>query len=158
MSRSLSTTARAAIYAQETGEVFLLLLTIDHDDLDSPIRVVDNTEDVTSRGDTYVAFPFDIALPDESPDSISAVRLTIDNVDRQVVDALRSISTPATVTLEVVLASDPDTVEAGPFDLSLRSADYTAEVVTAELVYEDVLNEPFPGGRFIPSDYQALFS
>ena len=39
MSRNLSTEALQALYAPETEEAFLILLTIDHEDLDTPIRV-----------------------------------------------------------------------------------------------------------------------
>ena len=58
MSRTLSQAARQAINAEATEQVFLLLLTIDHEDLAEPIRVVNNTETITSRGELYVAYPF----------------------------------------------------------------------------------------------------
>ena len=63
MPRTLSNTARRALYAQETGEVFLLLLVISHPSLPAPIRVVNNSEDVVSGGFTYQRFPFELALP-----------------------------------------------------------------------------------------------
>jgi len=50
MPRSISSTAQAAINAQETDEIFLILLTISHDDLAEPIRVVSNNENITSNG------------------------------------------------------------------------------------------------------------
>lgn len=157
LSRTLSQAARQAINAQETEQVFLLLLTIDHDDLAEPIRVVNNTQDITSRGDPYVAYPFEIALPGEDPESVARVTLRIDNVDRQIVQSLRQVQAPLAVALEVVLASSPDTVEAGPFNMTLVAAEYDALVVTGELAFEDVLNEPFPGHSYIPSEYPGLF-
>ena len=39
MSRDLSLTAKQAINAPETGEAFIILLTIDHPSLSAPIRV-----------------------------------------------------------------------------------------------------------------------
>ena len=48
-------TARAALHAPETDEVFLVLLTIDHTDMAAPIRVCNNTVDVTSREDVWNA-------------------------------------------------------------------------------------------------------
>ncbi len=157
MSRTLSQAARQAVNAQETDEVFLLLLTLDHEDLAVPIRVVNNTEDVVSRGDTFIAYPFEIALPDEDPDSVARVTLRIDNVDREIVKNLRAISSPLSVGLEVVMAASPDTVEAGPFNMTLVSAEYDALTVTGELAFEDVLNEPFPGHSYVPSEYPGLF-
>lgn len=157
MSRSLSLAARQGINAQETDEVFLLLLTLDHEDIAEPIRVVNNMEDVISRGDTYIAYPFEIALPDEDPESVARVTLRIDNVDREIVKSLRAIASPLSVALEVVMASSPDLVEAGPFNMTLVSAEYDALTVTGELAFEDVLNEPFPGHAYVPSDYPGLF-
>lgn len=157
MSRTLSPAAVQAITAQETGEVFLLLLTIDHPDLAQPIRVVRNGEDVTSRGNTYSACAFDVALPDERSDRPPRVQLVLDNVDRAITQALRPLTSPPTVTLEVVLASSPDTVEAGPYEFTVRNVVYDAHVVTAELAYEDVLNLRFPADRFTPNLFPGLF-
>jgi hypothetical protein len=104
-----------------------------------------------------VAYPFEVNLPDEDPDQLARVQLRIDNVDRVIIDSLRAITDPVTVSLEVIMASSPDTVEAGPFSMSLVSASYDTLLVTGDLVFEDVLNEPFPGGTYIPSDYPGLF-
>ena len=84
MSRTVSTLFRQAIYAQETQQVFLLLITIDHDNLAVPIRVVVNTEDITSRGDLYQAYPVDVELPDDNDDAPPTARLTIDNISTSV--------------------------------------------------------------------------
>ncbi len=61
--RALSTVLQRAIYSQDTAEVVLLLLTIAHPNLVSPIRVVNNLEPITSQGYTWAAFPFEISLP-----------------------------------------------------------------------------------------------
>lgn len=157
MSRSTTLTLRQAVNAQETDEVFLLLLTIDHAELGAPIRVVCDKADVTSGGDTYSQFAFQVSLPDDREDRPPRVTLRIDNVDRQIVQAIRTITSAPSVTLEVVLASDPDTIEAGPFDFELRSARYDALLVEGELGFEPVLDEPFPAQRFTPQLYPGLF-
>ncbi|MDH3997702.1 MAG: DUF1833 domain-containing protein [Desulfuromonadales bacterium] len=157
MRRNLSLTAREAIYAQQTDQVFLLLLTIDHADLTTPIRVANNNEAIVSRGDNYVAYPFQINLPPDRDEQISQVTLSIDNVDRQIVQAVRSLGSSPSVSLEVILASDPNYVEAGPFDFSLKSVDYDALTVSGTLGFEDLLNEPFPGDTFSPAEFPGLF-
>ena len=50
MARDVSLTARQAIYAQETDEAFIVLLTIDHAELSDPIRVANYDVNVVSRG------------------------------------------------------------------------------------------------------------
>ena len=157
MSRSLSTAFKTAIYKQQTGETFLLLLEIDHDDLDTPLRFVNNTEDVTSNSDTYTAFPFELNLPSDREDQLPTVTLAIDNIDRTIIDTVRDISSPPTASVSVIMASDPDTVEAGPYDFTIKNVNYTAEVVTCELAFEDILNEAFPGDSFTPNYFTSLF-
>ena len=157
MSRALSTAAKQAIFAPETDEVFLILVTISHPQLPAPLRAVNNTVNVTSRGDVFTAYPVRIDLPGESADEVARVQLQIDNVDRLILDTLRTLSEPPTVTVEVIMASTPDTVEAGPFAMTLHSAPYDALTVTGELAFEDILNEPFPGDTFSPALFPGLF-
>ncbi len=62
---ALSDALKQAAFLQDTDEVFLALLTIAHADISPSIRVVNNTENITSNGNLFTAFPFDIQLPDE---------------------------------------------------------------------------------------------
>ena len=157
MPRTLSSTAKQAIFAQETGEVFLMLITISHAALSPSLRFVGNTQDVVSRGDTYLGWPFRIALPAEFDDQLPTVQLQIDNVDRRIMEGVRALTSAPAVTLEVVLASAPDTVEAGPFAFTLKAADYDALVISGTLAFEDVLNEPYPQYAFTPGSFPGLF-
>ena len=155
--RSLSSGAVAALTTQETGEVFLLLITIAHPNLVPSLYFVNNTVDVISRGNTYLGWPFQISLPEERDDALPTVQLQIDNVDRRIMEGIRALTTAPTVTVEVILASSPDTVDAGPFNFTLRGVDYTALVITGTLAPEDVLNEPAMQYAFTPARTPGLF-
>lgn len=155
MSRALSGSARAALYEQTSDEVWLELITIDHDDLASPIRLVGNSEDVTSRGNVFTACGFPpVPLPDDGQD----VTFIVENVSQTILTAVRSIVTPIDITLEVVLASDPDTVEAGPFAFQSRKFVFSARTIEFSLAYEPLLQEPFPAFTYTPIDYPGLFN
>ncbi len=155
---NLSTAATQAATAQQTKEVVLSLLTIDHDDLDEPVRLVDNTVDVQSRGNTHTAGGFELKLPQETGEKLPTVTLEIDNADRALTAVLRSITTKATVTHEVVLASSPDTVERGPFTYTTDQFSFTAEKIYARLAYEDILNAPIPSEVVNPTDFPGVFN
>ena len=157
MSRDMSLRAREAIYSQETGEVFLELLEISHTDLSSPIRVVNNNEPIVHGGNTFHAFPFRVSPPGEKQSEITKAKLTIDAVDRTVIEAIRSINTAATVTYKVILAATPDTVEAGPFVFTLKNTNYSAYSVSGDLVYEDRLFMNVPSMKFSPRLFPGLF-
>lgn len=151
-----SSAAVAAANAQYTDKVWLMLLEITHATLTTPIRVVNNNEDIVSNGNTYLKAAFDMPLPDEIDESPS-VQIVIDNVDRLIVDSARSISSPATVTLSVVLADTPNVIEAGPFLMQLVRVSYDKLKVTGTLIYEDILNDQFPAQTFNTARYPGIY-
>lgn len=156
MPRSVSNTLKQAVFAQETDQVFLFLLTISHPDLASPIRVCDDQVNLTSRGNLFVAFPFELELPEDS-DAIPEGRLRIDNVDRQIVEAVRSISSAPTVLIEIVRVQDQDTVEVALPAFELREVTYDAVVVEGRLRPATYETEPYPARTFTPADWPGLF-
>lgn len=158
MSYALSTTGKASIFAASTAQVWLHLLTIDHDDLASPIRLVDNTEAVISRGDTYLPFAFRPQIPAEVDGSLPKVEIQIDAVDQTIIAQLEELQTPPTITLEVIMAGTPDTVERGPWYFTIRSINYNALTIRSELTYEALTAEPFPYRRFSPLEFPGLFN
>ena len=134
-----------------------MLVTISHEQLDPPLRFVSDIVNHVSRGDEYLGWPFRIALPAEKDDELSSVQIEIDNVDRRIMEGIRRLTTAPTVTLEVVLASQPDTLEAGPFVFALRATDYTAFSISGTLAYEDILNEPWPQYLMTPATDPGIF-
>jgi len=157
--RDLSTAWLEAIHAETTDKVFLHLLTITHADLTTPIRLTDDRADIVSRSNTYTAFPFSISLPPSIENEVPSVRLVIGNVSRELMDEIRTITTPPTISLELISHDAPDTVEIGPLDFKLKSADYDAQTIEASIGFEeDFLTEPFPAARFTPQGFPALFA
>lgn len=154
------------MYAQETEEVFVLLLEVST--AGEPIRVALDSEnldtkltvdgiDTHSTAVTFAGGYFGIELPEEAGENISSVRVSIDNVDRAIVAAIRSANTPPDCNMWVVLRSSPDVVEAGPYYLTLESASYDAMTVTGELAFEDVTNRRYPAHEYTPSNTPGLF-
>ena len=157
MTRTVSGGSRSALFAPQSGDAFIVLLTFAHGDLAAPLRVCSNDQDVISRGDLFVAYPFDLTLPDDSEVRAPRARLVIDNVDRQIVATLRALASSPVLTLEVVRAAEPDVVEAVFHDFRLRNVRYDSQVVEADLTIEDFTAEPFPAGSFTPSQFPGIF-
>ena len=154
MARTMSGTALAAMYSQETDECFLCLLEINHALLvGGTIKIVN---DWVGHG-AYTAYPFDIGLPTDAKDRPPEATLRLDNVDRMLIEAIDAVSTPPDVKLEVVLASDISTVEAGPFEFKMRALDYDVQEITAKLTYEIMLDEPSPGDTMGPNTFPGIF-
>lgn len=157
MSRNVSLTLKQAVFAPETDAVFIILLTIDHPNLAMPIRLTSDAVDTVSRGNTFIRFPFDLSLPDDGADRPPRARLTIDNVDRQIVQAIRSISSAPTVLMEIVRDADPNTVEASFPEFKMLEVGYDSLAVSFELNLEQFRAEPWPAALFTPGDFPGLF-
>ena len=134
----------------------IVLLTISHASLTEDIRVANNKVAVTSNGLEYVAFPLQIQLPDSKEDSQPPSKLTISNVSREIGQAIRMISTPPQVTLQVVRQETPDIVEAEFVGMILSNVKYNMMTVTADLVFEDLTREEYPYLKFSPSIFKGI--
>ena len=156
MSRVLSTAAVRGMFAQQTAEVYLMLLTISGDDI-ATIRVVNNYKDITSNGNLFQAFPFKFNLPGETAETLPIVSLQIDNVSKLLVEGVRSTSKPPNVSLDVILASSPDTIEVGPMSFTMIKVNYNADVLTGTCNFHEILNQPYPAGTYTPASYPGLF-
>lgn len=136
----------------------LFLLTIDHPDLPEPVRVVNDTDDLLSNGNTFQALPFRLQLPDDPEFGKSKARLAIDNVGRTLTEWLETSrgGTGATVLIQVVLRSDPDTIQ---YDTSmdLTNITMTNEEVSGVLSYEDILNKPGLVLTYSPATSPGLY-
>lgn len=167
MSRTISLDARKSVYAEETGEIWVFLVTINHEDLAEPMLFSsDPTERLSddplqygtvSRGNAYAYLPMTVTLPDDSDGTAPTIKLGLDNTLRDTVPLLRSVTTPPSVTVEMVLASAPDTVEADFPAFDLVDATYDSGQVTADLTIDALSTEPYPADTFTPSGFGGLF-
>lgn len=157
MPRPVTPTTRAALLAPESAEAFVTLVTIDHPDLAAPIRVTNAGQDIVSRGETFVAMPFVDEKPGEDETGVTAGRLAIQNVSREIAQAIRAVFSPPSVLIEVVRAADPDAVEMSLDGLSIREAGWDSLVAEASVDSEDFLSEPYPKDSFTPGLFPGVF-
>lgn len=166
MARTLTPTAWAAIVAQETDEIIVVLLELNHSSFASPIRassdnadeLADGTTGTISNSNEFVFYPFEFLMPDQVEDAPPRARLSIDNIDRSIVSAVRGASGDAiTVTVQIVLASEPDSSLVGSLVFDLTNVKYDALTVSGDLTFTAVLDEPYPEGVFGPSSFPGLF-
>ena len=155
MSRDTSLTFRESVYSSSTNEAFIVLIDIQYDS--THIRLSSDNVDTVSNGNTFTAYPFEISLPSDPDESITRGSITIDNIDRSIVEAVRSATEAPDITIQIVLASDPDTIEAEFSGFKLSNVRYNALTVTADISIESFVHEPFPGDHFLPSTFPSLF-
>jgi hypothetical protein len=156
MAALVTADAQAKAIAQHNADPFLALLTVEHPRLAEPIRLVRNFEPVVSRGHTFQAVAMSVALPTDTDEAPTA-QVTMGNVSRKVGQALEAMDTPPACALEIVLASDPDTVERSWQELSFSQASWDASTAQVDLSHISYWDEPWPRKRITPAKFPGLF-
>lgn len=158
---------RRAIASAETDEAFLYLLTLDHEYLTEPLRFVvalrEDQTDIVSRGNTYIAYPMEIAFPNQEEGSRSRARVRIsavndpDHPEHDIVFIARNLDgDPPTITLETVLYRQPDIVERTAPDMVLEGFETDRLVIEGDLAYEDFFTQKFPKDDYNPGDWRGV--
>lgn len=159
MARTLPTTIVNAIFSQQTSEVFLVLLTATHSEMDD-IRVVNNTESITSNGNIFVPFPFAVILPPDQEDLKIAAKVVVYDAERDIIDNLRGLvgkRERIELKLEVVAASDPDTVLQSVSGIQVENVVYQAGALNVEASINNLLTEGYPRDSFTPGNFPGIF-
>ncbi len=148
---------QTAAFAEETSDGLLVLLTIDNPELEAPIRVVNNRVDIVSNGNDFQAFPFEIILPTNDPDSPPKSQLKIDNITLELTQILRSITTAPTVGIEVVRINNFDAIELEFPPLQLTNIRMDALQITGDLMADDLVAITYPAYSFVPAYFPGIF-
>lgn len=166
---TLSPAALRMMFSPDADDTLITLLTITGTGIATPIRLADGytqrisetAEDVVygvvSRSNNYIFLPIRISLPTEEQEAAPRAQISISDVTRYLTPVIRSITAAPTVTLELVLASDPDSVEVEFPGLLMSGITYNRDLVTADLSVESLTIEPFPQHTFTPSGFPGLF-
>lgn len=167
--RTLTSEALRAMFAAETGYYPILLLTISHPDLIQPLRVssdatqrisVSDTDIVygtVSRGLDFIFLPLTLALPLDSDEQAPRTTISMDNIERTMVPIIRSLTSPPTITIELVMSCSVSTVEATFPDFDLTGIKYDSLAISGTLALDMFVTEPFPLGSFTPSQFPGIF-
>lgn len=169
---TVSASFRRSAEANFADEVDLVFLTISHELLIDPIRVVWDNKDFIYNGNTFIGFPFDITLLSDD-DTPPKAKLTIQNVDPRIGDTLRTLRSPPRLKIELLSSADFD-LNADPRVEISSSPDVPAVVfvadklfltnvsvdimqISGDIVGWDYLQRVWPGKRATQSIFPALF-
>lgn len=153
---SLTVNAQGQIRSRETDQAVLLLVTISPDGFD-PIYLVDNTVDITSRGQVYTALPLKVKITADDGETLQRVTLTLDNISLELINWVRQLTYPIPVVLETIFSGDPDIVEQSISDLIIKQIEYNAQSITATLFADDDFNQKVPSDTYNPIEFPGLF-
>jgi len=147
-----------AINATSADESPLDLAEIDHPTFEEPIRIVNDSQDLVSNGETFIALYFRCRRPDDREGQAPQAELVVDNVGEELMAPLEHSNggEGATVRLMEVLRSDPDTIE-WEATMNLKNVRAVNMEVIAALGYEEILHRPAVGLAYRPDIAPGLF-
>lgn len=154
-----TTAAKAEMFASQTGETYLALIDITSAAMSETLHFVDNTQNIASNGNTYIACRFKFQVPNAKVGNTSKASFSIQNIDRRAVEVVRTVpsKSPLTITYRVIRVSAPDIAESGPITLTLRDVEWTDTSLSGTL-YDDVDGGmAIPKHTFNPSDFPGLY-
>ena len=169
---TISLDAQATIFAQESGDYEILLLTLSSDELDDDFllstdwteRLVSLTTDeqvvygTVSNSLDYIYCPMSISWPSDDEDAPPQTTLTIDSIPHEMTAIIRSLLHTPSLSMALVLASAPDTVEKQISGLAFKDVTISGDTLTASLMLDVMTNESFPYRKFTPSTASGLYS
>lgn len=158
MARVLSPQGLESIFSTTgTSDVWLCLLELVG--LTDSFYVVNNNEDITSRGKLYTGYPFTIILPEQDSRVIQQTTLRIDNVNKIFTDWIRNEVEPPSLKLSLVMADTPDQRELHVDFLMMVNVKWDARTISAQLNIDDLFNAAFPSraATYDPLQFPGLF-
>ena len=156
MANDVSNAVKNAIYSGASERVFIALVEISHPETSKVVRFTSDGKDTTSSGKTYPPRPFKVRIPDDLEGKQPSAQLQISNLDTDLIDFIRTVVSPPTVELKIVLDSTPSTTERGPWKMQLTDVTYDRSELSGTLRAPSLLSEPFPGHTYNVQDYVGL--
>ncbi len=155
MSNEISTELKAQLFAQDSADPFLTLVTLTHTTFTA--RLVNNGSDVVSNGFTFTAFPMTVRLPVDDGETSRDFSIEFDNVSLDLITNLRSVTGDIGVKIQLILASMPDVIQMEHVDLLVRSVNYNSQRVSALIVLDNFLTVEMTSERYTPSNFPGMF-
>lgn len=158
MARQYSAQTKSTLANTAAPEVPLYLLEITHGNLNAPIRVVNDTQDITSNGNVYTAIPFNVTMPDDFENQAPKATLSVTNVGRELMYWLETSNggKGSKVRMMQVMRSMPNVIEwEVTMDLSNISASSTE--VSGQLGFENLFSRQSIQMTYRPDTAPGVF-
>ena len=158
MARTYSAQYKSTLAKVSMEESPLILLEINHLELPQPVRVVNDTVNLTSNGNLYIAFPFNCSLPDDYENQLPRARLSISNIGRDLMFWLETTDggQGSTAKFQQIMRSRPNQVE-WEITMNLFNVSATNLEVSAELGFENLFAKPSVSINYRPENSIGLF-
>jgi len=158
MAKPYSPEYKSTLAKVSAPEAPFIMLEIDHPDLVEPIRIINDTQELTSNGNVYIACPFRCILPDDYENQLPKARLAVDNIGRELMYWIETTAggNGSTVRFMQIMRSRPDQIE-WEITMSLYNVQATMQEISAELGFENLFSKPAINIQYRPTNSPGLF-
>lgn len=158
---TLSDELKAEFFKQHSGVCLLDTMEITDPALAAPIRLVWNTEDITSNGNVFKACSLEFSRARETEDQPGETTISIDNADLAILELLEQIPPVkdeySKLTYRMIKSDEPDFYEMEEtFDIT--NMEVSVDSIILSLVKGSWLRERVSLGRIEPSTHPAAFT
>ena len=156
---------REAYAVCPTNEPVIETLEFSHVSISTPIYICGNTEDIVARLETGELITFSKAAikfthPAKTDEGIQDLQLDVCNADRRITDFFgqaNNFTTRVEVKYRAYKASSLTAERSSPpLLLTLSEASAQGGQVSAKASFADLVNKPFPAGKYIRSMFPNL--
>jgi hypothetical protein len=149
---------KSTIASVNAPEAPIMLMEIDHPALSNPVRVVNDTQDITSNGNLYIACAFRYVLPDDFEGQLPKAKISVDNIGGELMYWIETSNggNGSIVTFKQIMRSRPDLIES-EIEMDLQGVVATMEEVSGELGYENLLSKLAVSMAYRPENSPGLF-
>lgn len=158
MPHAYSSAYKSTVASVSAPEAPLVLLEITHPTLTSPIRVVNDTQDITCNQNFYIAYPFRFIPPDDFENQSPKATLSIDNTGKDLMYWIETSGggSGSLVKIMSIMRSQPDLIE---WDITLELSNVRASMaeISADLGYENLYSRSAVSKKYRPDNSSGLF-
>ena len=158
MAKPYSPEYKSTLAQVSAPEAPYILIDIDHAELTETIRIINDTQELTSNGNVYIACPFRCILPDDYENQLPKARLAVDNIGRELMYWIETTAggNGSTVRFMQIMRSRPDQIE-WEITMSLYNVQATMQEISAELGFENLFSKPAINIQYRPTNSPGLF-
>jgi hypothetical protein len=120
-------------------EALLVILEIEHPLVDDPIRLVNDSQDLFFKGNTYIAMPFILKKQDDIQGELPRATITIANVGRTMIKWIDASGGGRGAKIKVSLVRRTSTDEEESISFDVGSVSVTTERVVFNLIIQNNL-------------------
>jgi len=154
---SLSNDTVVQVSENHGEEALLWLMTITSDELDAPLYLVNNNEEIVSNGQKYEPFPFEVILPPDDGGKPQNLVLKTYNLAPELMDVIRKPTEPPQVQIDLVSTADLNFVEKSIGFMTVGAVEYDALEVTFQLKAGSWAGRKTLNNIYNQSEFPALF-